>query len=169
MGMEESDCDPITNPCPQRDLAGVRCGLYRDHPGSSADGGHVFVVTLSPPTAGVPSLYDIGSELATWWRNTAESEIDKTVAKAVEYSGTGGGLPADLVDYGRQWAFASGLGTDFTDAQYAEIGVWCYLVGKLGRWSSALRNGRMVSDDTLLDIGVYVRIAQRIREKGQWP
>lgn len=111
----------------------------------------------------------IAERLADWWRRTAESEIDKTVAKATEYSGTGGGLPADLVDFGRQIAFVQRREHDFTDAQLAEIGVWAYILGKVNRWSSALRNGRMVSDDTLLDIGVYVRIAQHIREEGTWP
>lgn len=112
---------------------------------------------------------DLASELAQWWRARAESEIEKTVGKATEYSGLGGGLPADLVDLGRQIAFVQRREHDFTDAELAEIGVWSYLQGKLNRWSSALRNGRMVSDDTLLDIGVYVRIAQRIRDTGQWP
>jgi hypothetical protein len=112
---------------------------------------------------------DLAAELAAWWRQSAENEIAQTVAKAVEYSGAGGGLPQDLVDNGRQIAFVQRRERDFTDAELAEIGVWAYLVGKINRWSSALRNGQPVSDDTLLDIGVYVRIAQRIRQKGQWP
>lgn len=122
----------------------------------------VLPTDTPPPT--------IAEELAAWWRKQAESEIGQTVAKATEYSGTGGGLPLDLVNQGREWVFASNRNlADYTDAQLAEIGVWSYMIGKLGRWSSALRNGRMVSDDTLLDLGVYVRIAQRIREKKQWP
>lgn len=114
-------------------------------------------------------IADVEQELATWWRGVAESEIEATVEKAVEYSGAGGGLPADLVDLGRQIAFVQRREHDFTDAELAEIGVWSYIQGKVNRWSSALRNGRMVSDDTLMDIGVYVRIAQRIRETGRWP
>lgn len=112
---------------------------------------------------------DLATLLAEWWRRTAESEIEQTVAKAVEYSGTGGGLPQDMVDNGRQIAYVQRREHDLTDAQLAEIGAWAYIVGKVNRWSSALREGRMVSDDTLLDIGVYVRIVQRIRETGQWP
>lgn len=107
--------------------------------------------------------------LSDWWVRAARHEIDKTVPKAVEYSGERGGLPQDLVDLGRQIAWVQRREHDFTDAELAEIGVWSYLQGKLNRWSSALRNGRMVSDDTLFDIGVYVRIAQRIRETGEWP
>jgi hypothetical protein len=112
----------------------------------------------------------IATQLADWWRMKAESEIGQTVAKATEYSGLQGGLPLDMVDLGRAWVLASNRSTsDYTDAQLAEVGIWSYLVGKLGRWSSALRNGRMVSDDTLLDIAVYSRMASRIREAGQWP
>lgn len=119
------------------------------------------------PSAEPTTLAD---QLGQWWRDRAESEIGQTVAKATEYSGTVGGLPLDLVNQGREWVFASNRDlADYTDAQLAEIGIWSYMIGKLGRWSSALRNGRMVSDDTLLDLGVYTRIAQRIREKGRWP
>lgn len=117
-----------------------------------------------------PPESNIAEELAAWWRAKAESEIDQTVKKATEYSGTQGGLPLDLVNQGREWVFASNRNlADYTDAQLAEIGVWSYMIGKMGRWSSALRNGRMVSDDGLLDLGIYVRIAQHLRDVGTWP
>lgn len=119
-----------------------------------------------PPPPRTPSREE---RLARWWRDVADREIAATVAKAVEYSGTLGGLPADLVDFGRQIAFVQRREHDFTDAELAEIGVWAYILGKVNRWSSALRNGKMVSDDTLLDLGVYVRIAQHIRQNGTWP
>lgn len=109
------------------------------------------------------------AELERWWAERAQDEIERTVPKAIEYSGEDGGLPQDLVDNGRQIAFVQRREHQFTDAELAEIGIWAYMVGKVNRWSSALRNGRMVSDDTLLDIGVYVRMAQRIRETGGWP
>ena len=34
---------------------------------------------------------------------------------------------------------------------------------------AAIRRGEFVSDDTLFDIGVYVRMVQRMRETGNWP
>lgn len=145
------------------------CVLLADHHGGHewvpiAVAEHRSVLPIDPPP---PTLAE---DLAAWWRAKAEDEIGQTVAKATEYSGLGGGLPMDLVSLGKEWAFASKLDIHgFTDAQLAEIGVWTFMVGKLGRWSSALRNGRMVSDDTLLDLGVYVRIVQRIRDRGQWP
>lgn len=120
-------------------------------------------------TKRIPRADAATSELAEWWRAAAESEIDQTVAKALEYSGVGGGLPLDLVNLGQQMAQLQSPERVYTDAEYAEIGIYFYLVGKMGRWGSAIREGRPVSDDTLLDMRVYTRMVQRIREKGQWP
>ena len=101
-------------------------------------------------------------ELAHWWRLQAEAEIDMVVAKAVEYGAR------DLVEMGRQLAYMAGR-TGLTDAQYAELGCIQYLVGKLARVSAAWAEGRMPSDDSYLDVGIYVRMIQRIRETGGWP
>lgn len=100
-------------------------------------------------------------ELAEWWRETAEKEIVQTVAKAVEYGST------DLIDIGRSLARVAGR--DIDDATAAEWGVFFYLEGKLSRWRSAITRGDVPSFDTLLDIGVYARMAQRIRMTGGWP
>jgi hypothetical protein len=100
-------------------------------------------------------------ELAEWWRTTAEAEIDQTVDKAVEYGAT------DLIDIGRNIARLAGREVD--DQEAAELGIFFYLEGKFARWRSAIMEGRPVSKDTLLDIGVYVRMAQRVREFGSWP
>lgn len=99
--------------------------------------------------------------LADWWRNKAETEIDMVVDKAIEYGAT------DLVDIGRNIARLSDR--DVTDQEAAMIGVFFYLEGKLARWRSAIHDGRPVSTDTILDIGVYARMAQRITEAGSWP
>lgn len=98
-------------------------------------------------------------EITAWWQNTAQDEIDRTVPKMVEYGSN------DLSEIGRQMSEAMGL-AGFTEQELAELGIYFYLVGKFARWTSAIREGRRVSDDTLFDIGVYVRMAQRIREKG---
>ncbi len=100
-------------------------------------------------------------QLANWWRQAAEREIEQTVDKAVEYGST------DLIDIGRNIARLSGREVD--DQEAAELGVFFYLEGKLARWRSAIVEDRRVSDDTLLDIGVYDRMAQRIRYAGSWP
>ena len=99
--------------------------------------------------------------LAQWWRDTAEAEISQTVAKAIEYGST------DLIDIGRSIARVADL--EVEDDEAAEMGIFFYLEGKLSRWRSALERGDRPSDDTLLDIGVYARMAQRIRHSGGWP
>lgn len=100
-------------------------------------------------------------ELAQWWRDTAEAEIEQTVDKAIEYGAT------DLVDIGRSLARVADREID--DSQAAEWGIFFYLEGKLSRWRSAIERGGVPSFDTLLDIGVYARMAQRVRTAGSWP
>lgn len=99
--------------------------------------------------------------LAGWWRAKSEAEIGMVVDKAIEYGAT------DLVDIGRNVARLSDR--DVTDQEAAMIGVFFYLEGKLARWRSAIHDKRPVSADTILDIGVYARMAQRIAEAGSWP
>lgn len=110
-----------------------------------------------PPKAKV----DPQAELEQWWRDLATAEIERTVPKAIEYSST------DLTDIGHDLARC--MGREVDDEEAAELGVFFYLRGKVARWVGAVINGERVSDDTLFDIGVYVRMAQRIRLTGNWP
>ena len=100
-------------------------------------------------------------QLHEWWIQQAEDECARTIPKAIEYSAT------DLTDIGHDLARTQGREVD--DEEAAELGVFFYLRGKVARWVGAVVAGQRVSDDTLFDIGVYVRMAQRIREKGNWP
>jgi hypothetical protein len=100
-------------------------------------------------------------ELTRWWMETAGAEVDKTVDKAIEYGST------DLIDIGLM--LARTMRRDVDEQEAAELGVFFYLIGKIARWQSAIERGDRPSDDTLLDIGVYVRMAQRIRSAGGWP
>lgn len=105
---------------------------------------------------------DIGSApLDEWWRKMAEVEIDKTVAKAREYGST------DLIDIGVM--LGRTMRRAVSEEEAAELGVFFYLIGKVARWQSSIQRGERPSDDTLFDIGVYVRMAQRIRASGGWP
>jgi hypothetical protein len=160
------------------------------HPGSSHDSGQDHVAQSSSvdpivlerlvefmherQETAVSPEYDPGSaaeqELTNWWMDAAADEVTRTVPKAVEYGAI------DLVEIGRQLAQAAGgmglLGDDApadAPARLAELGVYFYIVGKLARWTSAIQEKRQISDDTLFDIGVYVRMAQRIRHAGSWP
>lgn len=107
------------------------------------------------------SDFDKGSmadQLATWWRKTAEEEIDQTVAKAVEYSAS------DLLDIGR-----GVLGEGHSDEFYYEAGIAFYLLGKISRIMGAIREGRRPSYDSWFDAGIYARMGQRVKEVGSWP
>lgn len=118
---------------------------------------------------------DAVAELRGWWEQTAHDEVAGLTAKMVEY----GGLhrATDLEEIGRGLV-NSGVrmigrngpeGYAGSDAAYQELGCYFYLLGKFARWTAAVAEGRTVSDDTLLDIGIYVRMVQRIRAVGGWP
>ncbi len=115
---------------------------------------------------GQTPINDRLDELTAWWVELAHNEAAKVVPKAVEYGAT------DLAEIGRQLE-ASGVDLSnrpgSVEAHWAELGVYFYVIGKLARWTDAVANGRAVSDDTLHDIGVYIRMAQRIRSHGGWP
>lgn len=100
-------------------------------------------------------------ELSGWWLDTTSADIDQTAEKAIEYGSE------DLLMIGRTMARIQGL--TVTDAQAAELGILFYIYGKVARWVSAVKDGRIVSEDTLRDISIYAMMARRVREKGSWP
>ena len=104
-------------------------------------------------------------ELFQWWVTKAADEISPLLPKIIEYGGNGRAI--DLINIGRDLAHTANR--QVTDAEAAELGIYFYVVGKLGRWSAAVANGKAVSDDTLHDIAIYIKMVQRIREKGGWP
>lgn len=106
-------------------------------------------------------------DLHQWWLDHAESEVGPLVAKAAEYGGLGRAL--DLLEIGRAMVKAGCGWTGASEAELSELGIYFYVQGKMARWTAAVSEGRLVSDDTLYDIGIYVRMVQRIREVGGWP
>jgi len=111
-------------------------------------------------------------QLGEWWEQLAHDEIAPLIAKMQEYGGLGRAL--DLVEIGRAMRHAGAKVPPHAfeedgDAQLAELGIYFYLQGKFARWTAAIAEGRAVSDDTLHDIGIYVRMVQRIRAVGGWP
>lgn len=130
-----------------------------------------------PPMPGYNRELSPAEELAEWWISTASAEIEPLIAKMQEYGGMGRAI--DLEEIGRglinsgvsPWE-SPGDGTPralFEIREHQELGIYFYLLGKFARWTAAVKEGRPVSDDTLLDIGIYVRMVQRIRQKGGWP
>lgn len=111
------------------------------------------------------SKAEMADELSAWWTQISETEIKMVVSKAVEYGGHGAAI--DLIQIGQDLARIAGR--TINDEQAAEYGIYFYVRGKFARWTAAMEEGRPVSDDTLLDIGIYIRMAQRNREVGGWP
>lgn len=109
---------------------------------------------------------ELATELASWWAMQASDEVDMVVAKAVEYGGDGAAI--DLIQIGQDMAAVMGQ-SPVTDEEATELGIYFYLRGKMARWTAALVEGRRVSSDTILDMGVYTRMAQRNRQVGGWP
>jgi hypothetical protein len=105
------------------------------------------------------------SELVDWWMDLARIEVDAVVAKAIEYGAT------DLRDLGLQILEMAGRrGPNPTDDGYAtEIGIAFYAIGKMARIAAAVKEGRRPSLDSWSDLGVYARMAQRVRVAGAWP
>lgn len=99
--------------------------------------------------------------LTDWWMDKARAEIEKVGPKAVEYG------PNSMIEVGR--AMGRMARRDLTDEQAIEVACMFYINGKVGRWVDAVAHGKRPSDDTLHDIGIYVKMAQRNREVGGWP
>lgn len=105
-------------------------------------------------------------ELGQWWHDQASKEIDPLMAKMEEYGGRGRAV--DLIDIGTELARLMGR-DQISEQEATEIGIYFYVRGKMSRWLAAISEGNTVSDDTLYDIGIYVRMAQRNRFAGGWP
>lgn len=103
----------------------------------------------------------LADELHQWFKDKAEQEARLVAPKAIEYGSR------SLVAIGRDLAHLGGQ--IVTDQRAIELAIWSYVKGKMERWTEAVMNGKPVSDDTLLDLGIYVKMAQRNREFGSWP
>lgn len=104
-------------------------------------------------------------ELQQWWMDQAHDEIYPLTAKIVEYGGQGRAI--DLIEIGRNLGRLQKR--EINDAEATELGIYFYLLGKMGRWTAAVQNGTPVSDDTLHDIAIYTKMVQRTRQVGAWP
>jgi hypothetical protein len=100
-------------------------------------------------------------ELMAWWSTLSQQEALGAIPKGIEYGSR------DLVEMGG--ALLRIAGQEATEEAASEVGIWFYVLGKMGRWTAAVERGERVSDDTLNDIAVYVKMAQRIRQHGGWP
>lgn len=100
--------------------------------------------------------------LSDWWVEQSRQEMEACVPKAVEYGST------DLAVIGRALGRLMGR-HNLTNEDATEMGIYFYLIGKLARWEDAIIHGRRVSDDTMHDASVYIKMQQRNRAVGGWP
>lgn len=119
--------------------------------------------TINAPGPEEPGQVQMQLLLEEWWRDQSHAEMLACVPKAIEYGAT------DLAVIGRTMGRLMGRNGDLTHEEATEIGIYFYLVGKLARWEDAIVHGRRVSDDTLLDASIYIKMQQRNRAVGGWP
>jgi hypothetical protein len=120
-----------------------------------------ITTSASPRQAELDRRDEAHSMLSQWWHDMADKEVEAVVPKAIEYGSD------DLTEIGT--LLARHMGREVEADEAAELGIYFYMLGKMARWTAAVREGRRVSDDTILDIGIYDRMVQRIREVGAWP
>lgn len=99
--------------------------------------------------------------LTEWWLKRAEAEARAVVPKAIEYGSN------SLMQLGYMMARLQGRTVD--DSEALELGCWVNAVQKIERWTDAVLRGERTSDDSIYDLGIYVKMAQRIRDVGHWP
>lgn len=131
--------------------------------------GEAYAASVRAGTVPPVDSEGLGAILARWWYDKSEEEAQGVVPKATEYGGAH--RASDLIQLGRTIAELMGFtgAGRMTEGELQELACYFYLQGKVGRWHAALLEGRRVSDDTLLDIAVYTKMVQRIREVGGWP
>lgn len=120
---------------------------------------------VRPLTDRERTLPEWADKLVDWWCTTATDDITGSIAKVVEYGGSGAAY--DLQATGRDLAAMNGRTVD--DQEATELGILFYLSSKVNRWMAAVIDGRRPSDDTLLDITYYAMMARRNRAVGGWP
>ena len=100
-------------------------------------------------------------ELTDWWMRRSRTDARNVVPKAIQYG------PWSMVRLGQNLAKLAGR--EVTDEEAIEIAIWCYILGKIERWTDAVIQGRRPVDDIIDDICIYAMMARRTRAVGTWP
>jgi hypothetical protein len=98
-------------------------------------------------------------DLEGWWTRRAEADLAEILPKVGEYTASDLVLMGEFMEHWLRIPAGSG----------AEAACLWYALGKVARAVAAYREGRLPSEDTLMDLTVYSMMARRIRETGQWP
>lgn len=124
------------------------------------------VIAFMDPSVTVEDLVHVAdasieSVVTEWWLKRAKEEAESVVPKAVEYGSN------SLMQLGRKMAQLQGR--EVGDDEALELGCWANLIQKVERMTDSVMRGERCSDDTVYDIGIYIKMVQRIRDVGSWP
>lgn len=122
----------------------------------------ISLQALAPKGADPEEIKKLEAALTDWWIEHANQEIEAVAPKAVEYGSN------SMIEVGRTMARIQGRHV-VSDEEATEMACMFYIAGKIGRWVDAVTAGKRPSDDTIYDIGVYAKMAQRTRAVGGWP
>lgn len=104
-------------------------------------------------------MYDRVHELATWVQRHQENLTPGLLKKSVEYGS------ADLELIGE--AMKMLLPDDRQDASPLILGITFYMLGKVARIFSQVKEGKDPTD-SFLDSHIYAMMALRILQEGKW-
>lgn len=99
-----------------------------------------------------------------WWFEQAQLELDRTIPKAKEYGSGDLAVMASAL----RLLHSSKLSVAWGDSFYMEWACAFYALGKVSRVIAAYARGDLPDSDSWFDLGVYCRMAQRIRATGGW-
>lgn len=99
--------------------------------------------------------------LKGWWESTSKAELDAIMPKVIEY----GSSDLKLMGEALLMTMPQCRGKVLPE----ELAIAFYAFGKAARLMGAYADGVEPSDDTWHDLGVYSRMALRVRFAGEWP
>lgn len=101
------------------------------------------------------------SDLTEWWQRTTQEELDSLMPKVVAYGSRDLEVMGDVL----MLSYPNLEGR----VQPQELAIGFYSLGKMARIMGAYADGVVPSWDSWHDLGIYARMAQRVRDTGSWP
>lgn len=103
----------------------------------------------------------MASHLQDWWRKTTEEELESLMPKVVAYGSRDLEVMGDVM----LMSYPNLRGVVAPE----ELAIGFYSLGKMARIMGAYADGHAPSFDSWHDLAIYARMAQRVRDVGQWP
>lgn len=132
------------------------------------EGGHQRAWAFEGLKEASESTQEVAAELATWWMETSEADLNAVVPKAVQYGGADLEVMGEAMQHLIPKEARKKLGELRCQKMGLEMAVAFYALGKVARLYGAFEQGRMPSEDTWFDLEIYARMGRRVRETGSW-